>query len=255
MKRFLKVIVGLAVVWMIALLVIGVVMKARLASRITTHLGEPLAATATVDGFDLALIRGRLDMEKLSIKKGDALAIDVADIRCDLPMLGAALVDGDCRTLAIHGMRVKVTAAEAFALRNVNRSPVHARHVVIDDAILEFSPSAFLPGLGRIAITVEHAEASDTVFKTPLSWIFALEALRAKLELPGGVTATLRYEHGKLALGGALFGSREVEVPFEIPVADLADDPRGELVKLGNLGKDLAERAVEQRAKDFLKNL
>ncbi len=254
MKRFAKVVIGLFVLWLVALLVIGVVMKGKLSDRITAHLGEPLAAVAKVDTFDLALIRGRLELGKLSIKKDDALAIEVDDVRCDLPILGAALVDSDCRTLTIHGMHVKVTAAEAFALRNVKNSPVHARHVVIDDAVLEFSPSAFLPGLGRIAITVEHAEASDTVFKTPLSWIFALQSLRAKVELPGGVDVKLRYEHGKLTLGGALFGSHDVEMPLEIPVADLADDPKGELVKLGKLGKDLAERAIEQRAKDFLKS-
>ncbi|MCX5742701.1 MAG: hypothetical protein NT062_09415, partial [Proteobacteria bacterium] len=134
-------------------------------------------------------------------------------------------------------------------------NPIHARHVVIDDAVLELSPSAIAPGLGKLKITVEHAEARDTLMKTPFSWIFALEALRAKLELPGDIVVALSYDHGKLTVAGGLFGARPIALPFAIPVADLADDPKAELARLGALGKEIAERVLAQRAKDWMKSL
>jgi len=43
----------------------------------------------------------------------------------------------------------------------------------------------------------EHAEAGETIFKTPLSWLFALQALRATIELPAGITLELAYDHGE----------------------------------------------------------
>ena len=97
---------------------------------------------------------------------------------------------------------------------------------MIDDARLALSPSALLPGLGRVAITIEHAEAGATVFKTPLSWLFALGALRAAIELPAGITLELTYDHGELVVAGGLFGAAPIALPVALPVADLADDPR-----------------------------
>lgn len=262
MKRFLGAVAVLFGLWLIACLVIGAVARDRMRDGLIERLGQPLRAATTIEGLDLALVRGRMDMAKLALRRDDPgptgghLAIDVAEVRCDLAPLGWALVDGDCRTLAIRGMRVEVSAATMFQLEAPKRGPVHARRVVIDDARLELAPSALIPDLGKIAIVVEHAEANDTLFKTPMSWIFALSSLRAKLELPGDVTVTLRYEDGKLAIGGGLFG-KELELPVRIPVADLADDPKAELKKLGELGKQIGAQAldrVEQSAKDWLKS-
>ncbi|MBA3540519.1 MAG: hypothetical protein H0T79_12995 [Deltaproteobacteria bacterium] len=254
--KFLKVCAGLFAAWLVVLLVLGYVAGSKVAVRLADRIGEPLQATATIAGADLALIRGHVDLEKLAVRREDNghLAIDVADIHCELPPLGWSLIDHDCRELAIRGMRVSVSAIGVFEIRNAKRPPVTARRVVIDDAVLEFSPSAIAPSLGRIAITVEHAEAKSTVFKTPLSWIFSLDKLQAKLELPGGVMVKLGYANGKLSVAGTLFGSNPVEFPVDIPVANLADDPRGELRKLVELGKTIAEQAVLQRGKDWVKS-
>jgi hypothetical protein len=130
---------------------------------------------------------------------------------------------------------------------------------VIDDARLELSPSALLPDLGRIAISIEHAEAGATTFKTPLSFLFALRALRATVELPAGITLQLTYELGQLRVAGGIFGAIPVALPITLPVADLADDPQAEVAKLvafgvTTFGKDLAGRLVTRRAEDWLKS-
>lgn len=253
--NIVKIIGALVALWLIALVAIGLIGGRTIEKRVIARVGEPLQATATIDRTELALIRGHLDLTKIHVirDEGGHLEIDVGDIRCDLPPFGLALIDDDCRTLTIRGMRVNVSAAGVFKLRKAS-SPVHARKVVIDDAILDASPSALAPGLGKIQITVEHAEANDTLFKTPFSWIFALESLRAKVVLPGDIEVKLGYEHGKLTVAGAMFGSKPIELPFAIPVADLADDPAGELKKLAKLGKDIGEEVLAQRAKDWFLN-
>src|SRR4051812_15990602 len=159
------------------------------ARHVEERVGQSLQATATVGDSDLALGRGRLLLDRLSVKRDDVvghLALDVAQVRCELAPLGWALVDHDCRELAITGMRLDVSAAALFKLQHPAHRPIRARTVIIEDAELVFAPSAIVPNIGRVAIRIEHAEAGATVFRTPLSWIFSLQELRARIELPAG---------------------------------------------------------------------
>src|SRR5262249_52760228 len=149
---------------------------------------------------DLALVRGRLVLDNFAVRRDDAighLTIDVARIRCELLPMGLALVDSECRELAVKGTKLEVSTAALFKIKNPKRKPGRAEHVVIDDATLVFSPSAFVPDLGKIAIHIEHAESGPTTFRTPLSWLLNLEQLRATLDLPAGITVQLAYADGK----------------------------------------------------------
>jgi hypothetical protein len=242
--------------WIVLLVVLDFALEGAEGRHVEQRVGESLQATAKVGATDLALGRGRLLLDQLSVRRDDVvghLALDVAEVRCELAPLGLALVDHDCRELAIRGMRLEVSTAALFKLPRPARRPIHASRVVIDDATLAFAPSAFAPSLGRVAITIEHAEAGPTVFRTPLSWLFALEALRARIELPANITLRLGYGSGKLAAAGTLFGSAPVEVPFEVPLADAAKDAQEEIQLLVKAGEDVAERLVAKRAEDWLR--
>jgi len=242
--------------WCVVLVVLDVSLAGREARHIEERVGESLQATAQVGDTDLALVRGRLVLDQLAVRRDDIvghLALDVAEVRCELAPIGVALVDRDCRELAIHGMRLEVSAAALFKLQHPARRPIRARSVVIDDAELVFAPSAIVPNVGRVAITIEHAEAGPTVFRTPLSWIFALEELRARIELPAGITLHLRFADGKLSAAGTLFGSAPVEVPFALPLAEAAEDAHDEIMLLAKTGEDVAERLVAKRAEDWLR--
>lgn len=257
MLRRAAIIAGCVVVgWIVLLAVLGPVLAGREQRNIEARVGESLQATATVGTTDLGLVGGELVLTGLAIKRDDVvghLALDVDRVSCDLAPLGWALVDHDCGDLEIRGMRLDVSTAALFQLRHPARQPIRARHVVIDDATLAFAPSAFLPSLGRVAITIEHAEAGDTVFRTPLSWLFALQTLRARIDLPANITLRLGYAKGTLSAAGTLFGSAPVEVPFELPVAALAHDAHEEVQLLVKAGEDVAERLVAKRAEDWLK--
>jgi hypothetical protein len=246
---------GLAL-WLVALAILDVALEGRQERHTSQQLGESLQATATIGSTDLALVRGRLELEQLAIRRDDLighLEIDVAQVRCELAPFGWALVDSECRELAVRGTRLEVSTVALFKIKNPKRKPIRARHVVIDDAVLAFAPSAFLPSLGRIEIQIDHAESGATVFRTPLSWIFTLEELRAKLDLPAGISLHLAYRDGVLSAAGTLFGSTPVELPVTLPLADAAHDAREEIELLVETGKDIAERLVAKRAEDWLR--
>jgi hypothetical protein len=90
--------------------------------------------------------------------------------------------------------------------------------------------------------------------RTPLSWLFSLRELKAKFELPAGITVQIGYLNGKLSATGSVFGSEPVELPIDIPVADSAKDAHDEVQLLIQLGKDIAEKLVAKRAEDWLRS-
>jgi hypothetical protein len=256
-KRAVIVASGVLGVWLIALVVLGAVMGGRQERATRARLGASLGADVTTGNGELALVRGRFELERVAARRDDRighLALDVRAVRCELAPLGWALVDRDCRELAVRGTRLEVSSAALFQLERPHHDPIRARRVVIEDAVLVFMPSAFAPGLGRVEIAIEHARAGATVFKTPLSWLFALDELRARFELPPGITVRVAFRGGKLRVSGSVFGAEPVELPFELPVAGAARDAREEIELLVRSSKDLAERLIAQRAKNWLKS-
>lgn len=244
-RRRIAVVAGaVVVVWFAALLVLGPIFAAHTRDRVAERLGDALQASVTIGEPDLGLVRGVLTLDALSARRDDAvghLALDVASVRCDLWPLGIALVDRHCRELAVRGTHLEVSSPALFRLKRPKRPPFRAAHVVIDDAHFVFA--------GTIEIAIAHAEAGPTVFKTPLSWLFALRAFDATVQLPAHISIRLDYIGGLLR---ATFGKRAVTVPVVLPIADAADDAKTEIAKLVAFGKQLAEQLVMQRAQDWL---
>ena len=255
-RRILGYVVGAAALWLVALVVVGLAYGGRMGDRVARRLGDSLVAQVTVERSSLALVRGHLELEALKVRKDDlgVLALDIGAVRCELPPLGLALLDRTCRDLRVSRVRLEVSSAAVFQLRRPKRTPLFVEHVAIRDAELVFSPSAFVPDLGRIAIKIDHVEAGPTTFKTPLSWIFAMQELRATLDLPAGIVIKLHYRNGLLTAAGGIFGATPVQLPLTIPVASATDDAQAEIAKLVVLGRELAEQLVTRRAKDWLRS-
>jgi hypothetical protein len=257
LKRVALVIVGGFALWMITLAILGAVLSGRYKRSTETRVGESLQATAKVAGSDLALIRGRLTLDNLTVRRDDVvghLSIDVTNVRCELAPMGWALVDRDCGELEVKGVRVEVSSAALFKMQKPKGTkPITADRVVIDDAQFVFLPSAFAPNMGRIEIAIDHAVAGRTIMRTPLSWLFALEELRAHIALPANITVQLDYSMGMLTVAGSIFGSQPITLPVQIPAASVAQDAHEEMRLLLQTGKDIAERIVAQRATDWLR--
>lgn len=247
---------GAIALWILALVIVGATYGNTAGARVAQRVADSLVAQVTVDSTDLALVRGRIALQGMKVRKDDLghLAIDVADVTCELPPLGLALVDRECRELVVDKVRLEVSSAAVFQLKKPKQKPLRARHVELHDAVLTFSPSAFLPDLGKIEIKVDDVVAGPTTFKTPLSWMFSMQELRATLDLPAGIVVKLEYRNGVLTAAGGIFGTKPVQLPITIPVADPADDAKAEIAKLVKLGRQIAEELVEKRAKDWLKS-
>ncbi len=244
-------------VWFAALLVIDVVFGARQAATTIARLDETLQATSSIGDLDVALIRGTFSLQRLEVHRDDVighLALGVAEVECVLAPLGGALFDRSCRELTLRGVRLEVSTAALLKVQRRKQAPIRADHFTLDDAELVFSASALLPSLGRIAVRIDHAEAGPTVFITPLSWIFSLQALRAHLDLPANLTVELTYDHGELSAAGSLFGATPVKLPFQLPAAAAYADAHAQIQALVKLGTDLAEQLVAKRAEDWLRS-
>jgi hypothetical protein len=256
-RRIASYAVALAVLWLGGLVVADVALEDRIRQGVADRLADAVQGDATIARGDLALVRGSLEFADLAVRRDDLvghLALTIGNFRCDLPPLGLALVDHRCRELSIRGSHLEVSTAALFRRRHPKRPPQQIGRVVIDDARFELLPSAIAPNAGRVVIAIEHAEAGDTMFQTPLSWIFALGELRATIELPAGTTIQLTYAQGELRVQGGMFGATPVALPVTLPVRDVADDPATELAKLVDFAKQVAKQVFVHRAGDWLKS-
>lgn len=242
--------------WIAGLAIVGAFHGDRAGERVTERLADSLHAEVTVTATDLRLVRGGMTLDGMKARREGSgrLAIDVARITCDLPPLGLMLVDRDCRELVLDGARMEVSALGVFGAQKPRRGPLRAAHVVLRDGALVLLPSALVPGLGRIEVTVEHVEAGPTTFKSPLSWIFSMKELRATLLLPSSIVVKLHYAGGVLRMSGGAFGVTPVELPLDLPVADVADDAQAEIAKLVAFASELARDLAMRRATDWLKS-
>lgn len=256
MKRALKALGILLVLWVVGLFVAGFALAGHTADRVASRIATTLEATATYGDASLGLVGGNLEVEKLRVRRDDLvghLALEVGAIECDLPPLGLALVDRTCGVLAVRDISLEVSSTALFKLKRPKKKPFRADRVVVDNAKLAFMPSAFFPDFGRVEIRIEHGEAGPTNFKTPLSFLFALRELKATIDMPAGGTLQLHYANGKLRAAGGVMGSTPVELPIALPVITSTDDAKAEMEKLVAFGKDLAEQLVRQKAEDWLR--
>src|SRR5262245_10780131 len=116
-RRLVIVAAGTLAGWLVVIAVLGMVVSGRQERMTVERLAESLQSTVTVAESDLALVRGRFTLDGLAIRRDDPvghLAIDVAAVRCELAPLGWALIDHDCRELAVRHVRLEVSTAALF---------------------------------------------------------------------------------------------------------------------------------------------
>lgn len=256
-RRLVTLAVVAAALWLAAMIVTGWLLEEQTRRRVAARIADSLQGEATIPRGDLAMVRGRIDLEDLAVKRDDVIghfSITVDHVRCELPPLGLALFDRDCRDLVVRDTRLEMSSAALFQGTRPKRRPMQAERVVIEKARLELSASAIVPSLGRVVVDVARAEAGPTVFKTPVSWLFALRTLEATVALPGDVTLTLSYAGGALRVAGGVFGSEPIALPVALPVAAAADDARAEIARLVGWGREIGQQLVVRKAGDWLKS-
>lgn len=234
---------GLFGLWLVVLAVLGVVYGGDRGHAVARRLGESLRAESTLEESNLALVRGWLALGQLRARREDevgSLALDVGELHCELPPVGLALLDSECRALVLARLKLEVSSLAMFRVERPKRPPIRAGAFALEDAHL------VLPlKVGSLDIHLDHALAGETTFKTPLSWVFALERLRATVKLPLG-TVDVAYVDGMLVVWGeGLLFPKPVVLPLVLPVRDPDDDPKAELARITQWGRTLVDALLE----------
>ena len=248
-RRIAITVVGLFAAWIVVLVILGLAVGGARGESIASRLAEAVKGEGTVDGSDLALVRGHLAVDRLSIRRADevgTLSLDIGELRCELPPLGYALVDSECRQLRLVGLVLQISTFEVFRVQRPKRPPMRAREVTIEDATIRVPLEA-----DRVEVKLEFVEAGPSVFKTPLSWIFELRALRAVVTSPLGVV-DVTYANGLLVASGGVF-TKPLVMAVPLPERNDDDDNKAELARITGWGKSLAKRALKENLKSLMR--
>lgn len=254
MRNAAKVGIGLiflAVVYLLVLLVVGRVAGGVVADQIQERLERSLDAEVRVGDARVGLITGGVTIRDLEIERTriDHFGVAMEQLDVELAPLGWALIDRSMHRVKVRGARLIITGAGALQLPPRPKAPpVQVGALEIEDAVLDLQATGYWPGLARVVITIEQAASGPTTFRTALSWIFTLEELVARVDLPAGMTVRLGFRDGRLSASGGFFGETPVTIDFELPRLDAAD----EVAQLVALGKELGKQLAIERARRWL---
>jgi hypothetical protein len=106
------------------------------------------------------------------------------------------------------------------------------------------------PELAHVRLVIERFRAGRTTFRTPLSWVFALEELDARVELTGDhrLRAALRATGKLSAVRAASSAITPVDIEVDLPRDPGPDEP----ARLRALAFELAKRLAIERGKRWL---
>jgi hypothetical protein len=252
-----KVAIGLiflVAVYLLVLLIIGWVAGGVVGGQIQQRLARSLDAEVRVGGAKVGLVFGDVTVRNLEVERTrglDQLLINVKRLEVDTAPLGWVLIDRSLRHVRVRDARLTITGAGALALPpRPAAPPVQVGGLDIENAVLDLQATGYWPGLARIVVTIERARTGPTTMRTGLSWIFTLEELVARVDLPAGMTVRLGYAQGKLSASGGFFGDTPVTIDFVLPKLDGS----GEVAQLTAIGKELLKQLALERARRWIES-
>lgn len=246
--------IGLAVgvaAYFVALVIVGWIAADIVADKVETRLAGSLDAEVRVGDAEVGLISGAVAVSDLHLERNviDTLALDIRRLEVDIAPMGWVLFDRQPRRVLVRDGRLVISGAGALRLPPRPRQPpVRVGALAIENGVIELMATGYWPGLARMVITIESAHAGATTLRTGLSWLFTLQDLVARIDLPASITVRIEYRNGKLSASGGFFGQTPVAIPFQLP----AYDNRDEVAQLVALGKELGKQLAIERAKRWL---
>lgn len=241
----------LAAAYFILLVIVGWIAAGIVADKIQARLAGSLDAEVRVGGAEVGLISGTVRVNDLHLERNkiDTLELDIAALEVDIAPMGWVLVDREPRRVKVRDGRLTISGAGALVLPpRPKQPPVRVGALEIENGVIELVVTGYWPGLARMVITIEHARAGATTLRTGLSWLFTLESLEARVDLPANITVRIAFEDGALSASGGFFGKTPVTIPFQLPKLD----DRDEVEQLVALGKQLGKQLAIERAKRWL---
>src|SRR5690606_36507900 len=146
-------------------------------------------------------------------------------LEVDVAPMGWVVFDRAPRRVKVKGGRLAISGAGALVLPpRPEQPPVRGGGLEIENGVIDLMATGYWPGLARMVITIEQARAGATTLRTGLSWLFTLEHLVARVDLPANITVRIAFQDGALSASGGFFGQTPVTVPFRLPALDDRDE-------------------------------
>lgn len=206
------------------LLLGGVALRGCVEERVRGRLARSLDAEVSIGSASLSIWRGRMTLEDVTARREwGGLDLRIERVEADVAGWGAVIFDRDLERLLVRGMRLELSALGLAGMPRREPRPMPVGELEIEDAVIAIAPTALLPALGRVELSVTRAHARDVQLSSALSWLATLGELDAALTAPGDVGLAVRYAPGSLSLDGRVLGAvRSIQVPFRFPSVDPA---------------------------------
>ncbi|MEZ4399344.1 MAG: hypothetical protein R3B06_04960 [Kofleriaceae bacterium] len=229
-RRRKQILVGLAAIaalYLTALVVVGYAARGWVADVVRDRLALSLDGRARVGRVDLGLVRGRLALADVEVERDHQgqLRLAIARLEVDVAPLGAVVVDRAPRQITVRGARLAISGGGALGLPHRAGPPIAVGGVEIIDSELVIAATSALPGLAEVRVKLDRVRCGPTRFVTPMSWLFALDVLEARVELPGGRGFSIAYRDRVLTAVGGPFGQAPVTIDIELPRIPGDDEP------------------------------
>lgn len=249
--------------YVLLLLVLGFALRGCVAEQVEQRMAAALDAEVEVGKSSPGLLLGSIELGDIRVQRenGGQVNIEIEHIEVDVAPLGGVVFDRVPELVVVRGVRMSVDAPGVLTLpERPERPPLRLGGMVLEDIDIEMSAIDSIPGLGRARLVIDQARTGPVELKSTLDWIFAVRQLNATARLPGSIEVSVRYGEGTLELGGGLFGSTPVSVPFELP-APPPDALEAEKIRIlvaaiiKAAGHEVARRWLEYKARDRIRSL
>lgn len=245
-KRAAQVVVGLCLLWCLALWVGGRVLRSRVRADLQTRITQTLGVPTSIDTVAVNLLRGQVSITGMRAQATalGGLGLAVQQVAVKMLPLGGMLFDRRIERLAVQG--VKVVLAPQGAWR-VHQHPIVVDEVVLRDVELELVATTLLPSVSKITVRIAHAESGATAFATSLAWLFQLRQFDAQFEV-AGVAVRLQKQQGVFSVSGGPVGATPVALPFGLH----APAPGKELEAVREFAKRVGQEILRYKAKQLV---
>lgn len=241
---------GALAAYLAVLIVLGVALRGTVARKVRDRLAVSLDGQAAVGEARLDLVRGHATVRGLVVERQHLgtlrLAIDRVDV--ELAPLGAVVFAHEPRQVRVVGAHLTISGAGALEMPPRERSMVTVGGLDVTASDVDLVVTNAWPELAHVRLVIERFRAGRTTFRTPLSWVFSLEELDARVELTGTTGFTLRYRDGRLSAQGGVFGDAPVDIAVTLPRDPGPDEP----ARLRALAFELGKRLAIERGKRWL---
>jgi len=241
-------------VYLVVLAALGWVLEDHVAGKVEQRMAEALDAEVEVGAVSLGLIGGHIEVRDVRIERRHLghLDLTIDQVNIDTAPLGWVAVDRAPDFVELSGVTMSMSGAGALKLpKRPKRAPLHIGGMRLRDVEVSATAIQSIPGLASFTLTVAEARTGPVTLSSAIDWVFALEHLDASTKLPAGITASVQYTPGELALAGSIFGSRPIRLPFTIPTPP----PEAlEMEKVRLLARAVLDTVGKELARSWLKS-